>query len=55
MPKDYRENQFRRDWWNRKIPYLWGMTRNDLVLVVIGIIIVIIYTQLNWDWVFGLR
>ncbi len=54
--RDYRENQFRRNWWDQKVPYMFGMTRNDLVLVVVGIIIATIYIEfINWDWVFGLR
>ncbi len=54
--KDYRENYFRRNWWDHKVPYMGKMTRNDVVWVVVGIILTIIYTTfVNWDWVFGLR
>ncbi len=54
--RDYRENQFRRDWWDQKVPYI-GMTRNEVMWVVVGIVLAVIYIKfpINWDWVFGLR
>ena len=55
--KDYRKNQFRKDWWDGKVPGFWRMTRNDLMWVGIGIVLGIIAIKfpINWDHVFGLR
>ncbi len=53
--RDYRENQFRQNWWDQKVPCLGRMTRNDLMLVVVGIVLATLYINIDWNWVFGLR
>ena len=56
--EDYRQSQFRKDWWNEKV-WMVGMmiTRNDLAWIVVGFMIALILFKfpLNWDFVFGLR
>jgi len=34
--KDYRDDQRQQRWWHEKV--LWGLSRNDISLVIIGIL-----------------
>ena len=51
--RDYRDDQ---RWWNEKIQWL-GLTRNEVVWVVVGLAIASLFYKfpIHWDWVFGLR
>ena len=53
--RDYRENQFRKDWWD-EIVFL-RLTRNDLMHVALGFVLAVLYIKfgLPADYVFGLR
>ncbi|HEY4500884.1 MAG TPA: hypothetical protein VJI70_01270 [Candidatus Paceibacterota bacterium] len=53
--KDYRDDQRQQRWWHEKV--LWGLSRNDISLVIIGILIAVLFYKfpVNWDFVFGLR
>lgn len=55
--RDYRQNQFQKDWWDGKLFWWGGMTRRDMSWVVVGVILAALYFKfpINWDWVFGLR
>ncbi len=55
--RDYRTDQFRRDWWNERVYWLGGITYRDLSWVVVGIVIAVLFFKypINWDHVFGLR
>ena len=57
MSTDYRQTQFRRDWWNEKIMWWGGLTRNDLAWVVVGGVLITLFWELpiDWNWVFGRR
>jgi len=56
MSRDYRYDQSRRNWWDEKIQWL-GLTRNEVMWVVVGIILTTLFFKfpVNWDFVFGLR
>lgn len=55
--RDYRENQFCRNWWDEKLTWASGMTRNDLALILVGVAIIVLYLKfpIHWDFVLGLR
>ena len=53
MSKDYRVNQFRRNWWDMEV--FLGLTRNDLSLIFLIALLAVGYISLDWDWVFGAR
>ncbi len=57
MSKDYRINQFRRDWWGERVPLAGNLTRNDLMWFAVGFVFAVICLMfpINWDWVFGAR
>ncbi len=44
--RDYRTNQSRKDWWNQKIWWLGGITRDNLMWLIIGVIIGSLYLGL---------
>jgi len=51
---DMKENPHQKNWWDKKV--ISGITRNHLMFIIIGIALVVVYSQsINWDWVFGLR
>lgn len=57
MSKDYRYDQSRSNWWDEKIQWL-GITRNELMWVVVGVVLAVLYFKFgpkSMDWVFGLR
>lgn len=51
---DMLKNNRQRSWWDKKV--ILGMTRNQLMFIIIGLAMVVVYSRfINWDWVFGLR
>jgi len=57
MQDDYRVSQFRRNWWDEKVFWWGGLTRNDLAWIAVGFMLGFIFFKfpINWDGVFGLR
>ncbi len=51
--RDYRTNQFQKDWWDEKLLWWGGMTRRDLSWVVVGFILASMYFGfLDWGKVY---
>src|SRR3989344_1719149 len=53
--KDYRDDPRPNRTSHEKV--LWGLSQNDISLVIIGILIAVLFFKfpVNWDFVFGLR
>jgi len=41
------DKEFLDLWWGKKV--LWGLTRNDISLIILLTIIALAYFSLNWD------
>ena len=56
MMRDYRQSQFRRDWWSKKVEWFGGLTRNDLMFIAVGFALCLAFVKfpINWDVAFGL-
>ena len=53
MEKDYRGSQFDKDWWDEEV--LMGITRREIPVIGVVLVLIVVFFDMNWDWVFGLR